>query len=81
VRSFAYPFGRRWDYHAAAKQSAREAGFSSATTTHAGTNRAGADRFELRRVMIDEHTRLHRLVAEACGGYDLLRRFGIELGE
>lgn len=81
VRSFAYPFGRRWDYHAAAKASARDAGFASATNTHAGTNRAGADRYELRRVMIDENTQLHRLVAEACGGYDLLRRFGLELAE
>ncbi len=81
VRSFAYPFGRRWDYHAAAKESARRSGFASATTTHAGTNRADSDRYELRRVMIDEHTRLHLLAAEACGGFDLLRRFGIELGE
>jgi peptidoglycan/xylan/chitin deacetylase (PgdA/CDA1 family) len=81
LKSFAYPFGRRWDYHAAAKDGAREAGFASATTTHAGTNRAGADRYELRRVMIAEDTRLYRLVAEACGGFDLLRRFGIELGE
>jgi peptidoglycan/xylan/chitin deacetylase (PgdA/CDA1 family) len=81
VRSFAYPFGRRWDYHAAAKSGVERAGLASATTTHAGTNRARGDRYELRRVMIDEHTRLHLLVAEACGGYDLLRRFGIELGE
>ena len=81
LRSFAYPFGRRWDFHAAAKEGARAAGFGSATTTHAGTNRAGADRYELRRVMISEDTRLYRLVAEACGGFDLLRRFGIELAE
>jgi len=81
LKSFAYPFGRRWDYHAAAKHGAREAGFASATTTHAGTHRAGGDRYELRRVMISEGTRLHLLAAEACGGFDLLRRFGIELGE
>ncbi len=59
----------------------RSAGFASASTTHAGTNRAGGPRYELRRVMIDENTRLYRLVAEACGGFDLLRRFGVELGE
>ncbi len=81
VRSFAYPFGRRWDYHAAALEGVRSAGFASASTTHAGTNRAGGPRYELRRVMIDERTRLYRLVAEACGGFDLLRRFGVELGE
>jgi peptidoglycan/xylan/chitin deacetylase (PgdA/CDA1 family) len=81
VRSFAYPFGRRWDYHAGARLGVERCGLASATTTHAGTNRAGCDRYELRRVTIDENTRLHRLVAEACGGYDLLRRLGIELGE
>ncbi|MBK7642014.1 MAG: polysaccharide deacetylase family protein [Planctomycetes bacterium] len=81
VTSFAYPFGRRWDYHAAAKQSARDSGFTSATTTHAGTNNPSTDRYELKRVMIDEHTQLHLLVAEACGGFDLLRGFGLDLAE
>jgi peptidoglycan/xylan/chitin deacetylase (PgdA/CDA1 family) len=81
VRSFAYPFGRRWDYHAAAKEALQACGFASAACTHAGTNRSGTDRFELRRVMIDERTRLHLLVAEACGGFDLLRRCGLDLAE
>lgn len=81
VASFAYPFGRRWDYHAAAVEAARAAGFESATTTHAGTSRADSPRFELKRVMIDENARLHLIAAEACGGFDLLRRFGLELGE
>lgn len=81
IESFAYPFGRRWDFHAPAEEAARAAGFTSATTTHAGTNSAGTPRFALKRVMIDEHTQLHLLVAEACGGFDLLRRFGLELGE
>jgi len=79
VRSFAYPFGRRWDYSPAAKEAVRASGLASATCTHAGTNGAAADRFELKRVMIDEETRLHLLVAEACGGFDLLRRLGLDL--
>jgi len=81
VQSFAYPFGRRWDYTAATQEAARAAGFASATTTVGGTNGAPLERFGMRRVMISERTRLHRLATEACGGFDLLRRFGIEFGD
>ncbi len=79
--SFAYPFGRRWDYDARTKEIARSAGFTTATTTHAGTNSRASDAFELKRVMIDEDAALHRIVTEACGGFDLLRRVGIDLSE
>lgn len=80
-RTFAYPFGRRWDYHADAKRAVRDSGFELAVNTHAGTNGRGADELELRRLPVDDATSLHLLVAEACGGFDLLRRVGIELGE
>ena len=80
-RSFAYPFGRRWDYDAKSKEAVRKAGFASAATTHAGTNRAGTDPYELKRLMIDEDAELHLVAAEACGGFDLLRRFGLDLSE
>lgn len=79
--SFAYPFGRRWDYDAKSKDAARTAGFASAATTHAGTNDARTDPYELKRVMIDEDAELHLLAAEACGGFDLLRRVGLDLSE
>lgn len=79
--SFAYPFGRRWDYDARSKESVRAAGFTTATTTHAGTNSRASDAFELKRVMIDEDAQVHRIVTEACGGFDLLRRVGIDLSE
>ena len=79
--SFAYPFGRRWDYDAGSKAAARAAGYASAATTHAGTNGAGTDPYELKRVMIDADARLHLLVAEACGGFDLLRKVGLDLSE
>jgi len=80
-RSFAYPFGRRWDYDAKSKEAVRKAGFASAATTHAGTNRRGVDPYELKRLMIDEDAELHLVAAEACGGFDLLRAFGIDLSE
>ena len=79
--SFAYPFGRRWDYDARSKAAARDAGFATATTTHAGVNRKGSDPYELKRVMIDEDAELHLIATEACGGFELLRRLGIDLGE
>lgn len=79
--SFAYPFGRRWDYDAKSKEAVRAAGFQSATTTHAGTNGRGADPYELKRIMIDEDAELHLIAAEACGGFELLRKIGIDLSD
>lgn len=79
VRSFAYPFGRRWDYDDVAARAVQESGFTSAVTTHAGTNFAGGDRMRLARWMFDEDTPVHHLAAEACGGFELLRRIGIDL--
>lgn len=81
VRSFAYPFGRRWDWNDETVRLTRAAGWRSATTTHAGTNRRGDDPFRLKRVMIDEHAELHVLATHACGGFDLLARFGLRLAE
>jgi len=80
-RTFAYPFGRRWDYDRGSMEAATAAGFSYAVNTHAGTNTKGADPLQLRRLPVDDTTRLHLLVAEACGGFDLLRRFGVDLSE
>jgi peptidoglycan/xylan/chitin deacetylase (PgdA/CDA1 family) len=79
--SFAYPFGRRWDYNRDAKEVVRAAGFASAATTHAGTNTAASDRYELKRIMIDEDAELFLIAAEACGGFELLRRMGVDLSE
>jgi peptidoglycan/xylan/chitin deacetylase (PgdA/CDA1 family) len=81
IESFAYPFGRRWDYHATARDAALAAGFSSATNTHAGINTPASARGELRRLMIDEDAKLHLIATEACGGFELLRRLGLDLSE
>jgi peptidoglycan/xylan/chitin deacetylase (PgdA/CDA1 family) len=80
-RSFAYPFGRRWDWNDETVRITRETGWRSATTTHAGTNKAGDDRYRLKRIMIDENAELHLIATHACGGFDLLARFGIDLAE
>ena len=78
-QSFAYPFGRRWDFDEASREAVLEAGYQSAVTTHAGCNTAGSDRGRLARWMIDEDTRPYHLIAEACGGFALLRRLGLDL--
>lgn len=80
-RSFAYPFGRRWDYDETAARAVEASGFACAVTTHAGVNLRSTDRLRLRRWMIDETTPVHVLVAEACGGFELLRRLGLDLSE
>lgn len=78
-RSFAYPFGRPWDQNAASAEAVRRAGFATAVTTRGGTNLAGADPMALKRIMIDDAVRLHWVAAEACGGFELLRRLGLDL--
>ena len=80
-RTFAYPFGRRWDYGREAMTAARAAGFDLAVNTHAGTNGPDADPMQLLRLPIDDHTPMHLLVTQACGGFELLRRFGLDLRE
>lgn len=81
ARSFAYPFGRRWDFSEESVDVVKRSGFGSATTTHPGTNGIASDRYRLKRIMIDEDAKLHVIAAEACGGFDLLRRIGIDLSE
>jgi peptidoglycan/xylan/chitin deacetylase (PgdA/CDA1 family) len=87
ARTFAYPFGRRWDYSEESRELAREAGFELAVNTHAGVNvaeRPGgplAGAYELKRLPIDDRTPRHLLAAEVCGGFELLRRFGLDLSE
>jgi peptidoglycan/xylan/chitin deacetylase (PgdA/CDA1 family) len=80
-RTFAYPWGRRWDYDEHSRGLARELGFACAVSSHAGTNDARTDSTQLRRIAIDEDTQLHLVVTEACGGFDLLRRLGLDWSE
>lgn len=81
IETFAYPFGRSWDFDQGTVEAVRDAGFRAAVTTHAGVNRRSSDPLRLARWMIDDRTPLHLIVAEACGGFDLLRRIGLDLSE
>ena len=80
-RTFAYPWGRRWDFDDSSREAARRAGFAGSVTMHAGTNLAHTERTLLHRLAIDDKACLHLLVAEACGGFELLRKLGIDLSE
>jgi peptidoglycan/xylan/chitin deacetylase (PgdA/CDA1 family) len=79
--TFAYPFGRRWDFDEDSVRAVEKAGYACAVTTHAGTNGARTDRMRLKRLMIDEDAEPHLVVAEACGGFDLLRKLGLDWSE
>jgi peptidoglycan/xylan/chitin deacetylase (PgdA/CDA1 family) len=80
-KTFAYPFGRRWDFHEDAEKAITEVGFERAVTMHAGTNGPRAAATTMRRLAIDDDVQLHLLATEACGGFDLMRRFGVDLSE
>lgn len=79
--TFAYPYGRRWDYNDASARSVEAAGYQFAVTTHAGVNRANTDPYRLFRWPIHDGTRLHMVGTEACGAFDWLRRLGVDLVE
>jgi len=79
--SFAYPFGRRWDYDETSMEVARDAGFECAVETHAGACTRASNPFRLSRWMIDDRASLHLIAAEACGAFELCRKVGLDLSE
>lgn len=79
VRSFAYPYGRSWDYNADTVTILRELGFSSAITAMPGLNEPRTDRMELRRVAVNEEIPLAEVLCEVDGVFDWLERRGIGL--
>jgi peptidoglycan/xylan/chitin deacetylase (PgdA/CDA1 family) len=81
AESFAYPFGRRWDFDETSVELAREAGFECAVTTHSGASTKDAQPYELKRWMIDDEAKLHLLAAEMCGAFELFRKIGLDLSE
>lgn len=81
TRSFAYPWGRRWDFTSETAAIVVAAGFESAVTMHAGVNLPDTLPTELKRLAIADDARLHLLATEACGGFELLRKFRFNLSE
>lgn len=81
TRTLAYPFGRRWDYDGRVTGLVEELGYTGAVNTHAGCNGSSTKRSHLHRWMVDNDFKMHLIATEACGGFDLLRRLGIDLSE
>jgi peptidoglycan/xylan/chitin deacetylase (PgdA/CDA1 family) len=79
--SFAYPFGRRWDWNEGTAEAVSRAGFENAVTTHAGANFPHTNRLALKRWPLSPETKIHLVAAEACGGFELLRSLGLDLSE
>lgn len=76
--TFAYPYGRAWDFNQDSRVAARAAGYKVALTTMPGVVTRDSDMYCLPRIMIDDSTPLHMLVAHASGGFLLWKRFGLK---
>jgi peptidoglycan/xylan/chitin deacetylase (PgdA/CDA1 family) len=79
VPSFAYPYGRSWDYNDDTRALLSELGFRSAITAMPGLNDPSTDRFQLRRIAVGEHDRLGEVLCEVDGVFDWLARRGLNL--
>lgn len=79
VTSFAYPYGRTWDYDEHTLAILGELGFKTAITAMAGLNDAGTPRMELRRFAVNEQTSVAELMCEVDGVFDWLERRGVRL--
>ena len=76
--TFAYPYGRDWDFNQDSRAAVRAAGYKVALTTMPGVVTCDSDMYCLPRIMIDNSTPLHMLVAHASGGFLLWKRFGLK---
>ncbi len=74
VVSFAYPYGRTWDYHADCFPALKDLGFTSACAAIRGVNDARTDRLELRRLPLSDAIPLNDILAEIDGTFALARR-------
>ncbi|RKY21501.1 MAG: hypothetical protein DRQ55_04195 [Planctomycetota bacterium] len=79
VTSFAYPYGRTWDYDQHTLQLLTELGFRCAITAMPGLNDAETPAFELRRIAMCDETPLAEVLCEVDGAFDWFRRKGLEL--
>ncbi|MFN0207011.1 MAG: polysaccharide deacetylase family protein [Planctomycetota bacterium] len=74
IESFAYPWGRTWDYDERAVSVLKADGFVAGLSMDPGTNVPGADLLQLRRYAVDSSVSIPDLVAEASGTLDWFRR-------
>jgi peptidoglycan/xylan/chitin deacetylase (PgdA/CDA1 family) len=79
IPSFAYPYGRTWDYDVDTQSILRDLGFKSAVTSMPGTNDPATPRFELRRLAMCEQTSLAEVMCELDGVFAWFARRGVDL--
>ncbi len=79
VPTFAYPYGRTWDYNPATLQILGELGFTSAITAMPGFNDSRTPRLELKRFAVNEESSLAEVLCEVDGVFDWFARRGLSL--
>ncbi len=79
VTTFAYPYGRAWDYDERTLAILRELGFRGALTATNGLNDPATPRLELRRLAVTQTTPLAEVLCEVDGVFDWLARRGLPL--
>jgi len=79
VRSFAYPYGRSWDYNEDTLAVLRELGLESAITAMPGLNQPTTDALHLRRIAVGEDVPLAEILCEVDGVFDWFARRGLNL--
>ena len=79
VASFAYPYGRTWDYDEGNAFNPQGTRVQSATTAMPGLNDASTPRLELKRSAVNEDSDLAQVMCEVDGVYRWLDRRGLNL--
>jgi len=80
VTTFAYPFGRPWDYDDGCFEILREVGYRCSCAAIDGTNDPETDRWQLRRLPLNDDIPLADILAEIDGTLPLFRRLtGVRL--
>jgi len=74
IVSFAYPFGRPWDYDERCFPVLCELGYTSSCAAIDGTNDPETDRLQLRRLPLNDEIPLNDVLAELDGTFPLVRR-------
>ena len=79
IASFAYPYGRTWDYDDETRSILQELGFRSAATAMPGLNDADTPKLELKRTAVNESSDLAQIMCEVDGVFRWLDRRGVNL--
>lgn len=74
IDTFAYPFGRAWDYNPACVKLLSDLGYKASCAAMEGTNDPRTPRMELKRLALNDDIPLDEILAELDGAYDLARR-------